>query len=111
MLCLAKKNLKNLYYNNLRGRTGFGLIFFWRGKDFISCINRAVAFYDTRRFGEIDARSEGGGIEGVWVYHIDGTGALVLDTDANIYFDFLDYYAIPDAESDFNQREDVNPQM
>jgi len=77
----------------------------------VALFGRALAFYDARRLGEIDARSEGGGIQDVWVYHIDGNGDLVLDTDADIYFDFLDYYAIPDAESDFNPSADVGPEM
>lgn len=77
----------------------------------VALLGRALAFYDARRLGELDARAEGGGIEGVWVYHIDGNGDLVLDDNANMYFDFLDYYAIPDAESDFNPRSDESPQM
>jgi hypothetical protein len=76
----------------------------------VALFSRALAFYDARRLGELDSKAEGGGIQDVWVYHLDGSGNLVLDTDADIYFDFLDYYVIPDAESDFNPRSDVSPQ-
>lgn len=76
----------------------------------VALLGRSLAFYDARRLGELDSRAEGGGTLGVWVYHLDASGALVLDPDANIYFDFLDYYAIPDAEADFNPRSDVSPQ-
>lgn len=77
----------------------------------VALFGRAVAFYDARRFGEIDAKSEGGGIFDVWVYHIDANGDLVLDDNANIYFDFLPYYALPDAEADFNIGDNPSPEL
>ncbi|MDZ7682625.1 MAG: hypothetical protein U5J63_13170 [Fodinibius sp.] len=77
----------------------------------VALFGRALAFYDARRLGELDSRAEGGGVQGVWVYYIDGNGDLVLDPDANSYFDFLGYYAIPDAESDFNPNIGEGPQM
>jgi hypothetical protein len=77
----------------------------------VALFGRALAFYDARRLGEIDARAEGGGVTGVWVYHIDSGGNLVLDDNANLYFDFLSYYAIPDAEADFNISDDAGPEM
>ncbi len=77
----------------------------------VALFGRALAFYDARRLGEIDARADGGGIFGVWVYHLDSGGNLVLDEDANMFFDFLPYYAIPDAEADFNIDSDPSPEM
>lgn len=77
----------------------------------VALFGRALAFYDARRLGEIDARADGGGVEGVWVYHIDSNGDLVLDENANLFFDFLSYYGIPAAEADFNIPDGASPEM
>lgn len=77
----------------------------------VALLGRALAFYDARRMGEIDARADGGGIEGVWVYHLDGSGSLVLDPNANLYFDFLSYYAVPAHETDFNPLDAGSPEL
>lgn len=77
----------------------------------VALFGRAVAFYDARRLGDIDAKADGGGIFGVWVYHIDANNNLVLDEGANLFFDFLPYYAIPDAEAVFNGTADQQPQQ
>ena len=75
---------------------------------------RALAFYDARRFGNLDPKAEGGGVRDVWVYKVDpSTGAARnnLDEEADIYFNFIDYLPIPDVETDFNPLPDQNPFM
>lgn len=68
----------------------------------VALFGRALAFYDARRYGELAARADGGGVQDVWVYHLDNTGTLVLDPDANLYFDFVHYLEVPAHETDFN---------
>lgn len=64
---------------------------------------RGTAFYDARRFGELKSRADGGGVSGVWVYRLDpGTQTLVLEDSSTIYYDFVEFWDVPDAETDFN---------
>lgn len=73
---------------------------------------RGLAFYDARRFGIIDSKAEGGGLTDVWVYQVDdATGAARnnLDEEADIFFNFVDYFPIPDVETDFNPLPEQNP--
>lgn len=64
---------------------------------------RGLAFYDARRFGELKSRAAGGGVSDVWVYRLDpATQTLILDENATIYYDFVEFWDVPDAETDFN---------
>lgn len=57
-----------------------------------------VAFYDARRWGVIDPVSSGGGREGAVV--LDAMG--ILNTNATINYNYLNYWAVPAGEIDFN---------
>ena len=64
---------------------------------------RGLAFYDARRFGELKSQADGGGVSGVWVYRLDtNTQTLVLEDNSTIYYNFQEYWDVPDAETDFN---------
>lgn len=64
---------------------------------------RGLAFYDARRFNELKPRAEGGGVSGVWVYRLDAnTQQLVLEDNSTIYYDFVEFWDVPEAETDFN---------
>ncbi|MEQ9263926.1 MAG: RagB/SusD family nutrient uptake outer membrane protein [Balneolaceae bacterium] len=68
-----------------------------------SLFMRGLAFYDARRFNELKSRADGGGVSGVWVYRLDPvTQALVLEDNSTIYYNFVEYWDVPDAETDFN---------
>ncbi len=64
---------------------------------------RGLAFYDARRFNELKSRADGGGVSDVWVYRLDsGTQQLVLEDSSTIYYNFVEFWDVPDAETDFN---------
>lgn len=58
-----------------------------------------LSFYDARRLGIINPLSQGGGRTGAVV--ITGTG--VVNTNATIEYNFLDYWDVPDNELVYNQ--------
>ncbi len=62
---------------------------------------RGLAFYDARRWGVTAPTSQGGGRSGAWV--LDGSG--VLNTNATINYNYLDYFGVPANELDFNVPE------
>lgn len=64
----------------------------------VALIFRGTSFYDARRWGVIDDISKGGGRTGAVV--ISSTG--VLNTNATINYNFLDYWDVPDDESALN---------
>jgi len=59
---------------------------------------RALAYYDARRWGVIDPVSAGGGRSGAVV--VDKGG--VVNTNATINYNYLDYWDVPDNELVFN---------
>ncbi len=63
---------------------------------------RGVSFYDARRWGRTDPVSQGGGRSGAWV--LDGAG--VLNTNATIDYNYLNYFGVPAQEVDFNPPAD-----
>ena len=65
----------------------------------VALVFRGTSFYDARRWGIIYDISKGGGRTGCVV--VSSTG--VLNTNATINYNFLDYWDVPDDE--------VNPQL
>lgn len=65
----------------------------------VALVFRGTSFYDARRWGVIYDVSKGGGRTGAVV--LSSTG--VLNTNATINYNFLDYWDVPDDE--------VNPQL
>ncbi|MDQ6609165.1 MAG: RagB/SusD family nutrient uptake outer membrane protein [Bacteroidota bacterium] len=63
---------------------------------------RGTAFYDYRRWGIIYDVSKGGGRSGAVVISQSSTGAIVVNTNAFINYNFLDYWDVPADESDVN---------
>jgi len=59
---------------------------------------RGLAFYDARRWGVIDALTDGGGRKNAVVV----TNAGVVNTKATIEYKFLDYWDVPDNELAYN---------
>jgi hypothetical protein len=59
---------------------------------------RALSYYDARRWGVIDPVSSGGGRNGAVV--VDKTG--LVNTNAQINYNYLDYWDVPDNEIVFN---------
>jgi hypothetical protein len=59
---------------------------------------RGLAFYDARRWGVIDPVSSGGGRSGAVV--LSATG--VVNTNATINYNYLDYWDVPDNDLVFN---------
>ncbi len=59
---------------------------------------RGLAFYDARRWGVIDPVSSGGGRSKAVV--VDKTG--LVNTNAVINYNFLDYWDVPDNEIVYN---------
>jgi starch-binding outer membrane protein, SusD/RagB family len=59
---------------------------------------RGLAFYDARRWGVIYDVANGGGRSGAVVY----TSASVLNINAKINYNFLDYWDVPDDEIKLN---------
>jgi hypothetical protein len=75
-----------LAYEELRKERRVGLIF------------RDVAYYDARRWGVLDDISAGGGRTKAVVVSTTG----VLNTNATINYNFLDYWDVPDDELSLN---------
>jgi len=75
-----------LAYEELRRERRVGLLF------------RDVALYDARRWGVLDDISSGGGRTGAVVVSTTG----VLNTNATINYNFLDYWDVPDDETALN---------
>jgi hypothetical protein len=63
---------------------------------------RAVAYYDARRWGVLDPISQGGGRTGAVA--LSRTG--VVNTNATIEYNFLDYWDVPDNEIAYNPPAD-----
>ena len=64
---------------------------------------RALSFYDARRWGVIDDVSKGGGRTGVTVLSPTGpNGSIVVNTNASINYNYLDYWDVPDNELVYN---------
>ncbi len=61
---------------------------------------RAVAYYDARRWGVLDPILQGGGRTGAVA--LSRTG--VVNTNATIEYNFLDYWDVPDNEIAYNPR-------
>jgi starch-binding outer membrane protein, SusD/RagB family len=59
---------------------------------------RGLAFYDARRIGYIYDASKGGGRTGCIVYTADG----IVNTNATMNYNFLDYWDVPDDETYIN---------
>jgi hypothetical protein len=68
----------------------------------IGLIFRAVAFYDARRWGVLDPIASGGGRTGAVA--LSKTG--VVNTNATIEYNFLDYWDVPDNEIVYNPPAD-----
>jgi len=64
----------------------------------VALIFRGTSFYDARRWGVTDDISKGGGRTGAVV--ISSTG--VVNTNATINYNFLDYWDVPDDEAALN---------
>jgi len=58
---------------------------------------RAQAFYDARRFDELQNC-----VEGLWVWRQLEDGSIELDENATICYGFLEYIPVPDRETTFN---------
>ena len=64
---------------------------------------RALSFYDARRWGVINDVSNGGGRTGVTVLSPTGpNGSIVVNTNASINYNYLDYWDVPDNELVYN---------
>ena len=64
---------------------------------------RALSFYDARRWGVINDVSNGGGRTGVTVLSTTGpNGSIVVNTNASINYNYLDYWDVPDNELVYN---------
>ena len=69
----------------------------------ISLVFRALSFYDARRWGVINDVSNGGGRTGVTVLSPTGpNGSIVVNTNATINYNYLDYWDVPDNELVYN---------
>lgn len=68
----------------------------------IGLIFRGVAFYDARRWGLLDPVSAGGGRKGA----VALTRTGVVNTNATIDYNFLDYWDVPDNEIAYNKPGD-----
>jgi starch-binding outer membrane protein, SusD/RagB family len=75
----------------------------------VALIFRGLAFYDARRLGYLDDVSKGGGRKGAVVLR----SATLVDTNATINYNFLDYWDVPDDEIALNPNKTstvtVNP--
>ena len=69
----------------------------------VALLFRSVAFYDARRYGVLDPVSAGGGKTGAFVLSKTGNNPPVLNTNAVIDYQFLDYWDVPDNELVYNQ--------
>ncbi len=69
----------------------------------VSLVFRALSFYDARRWGVINDVSAGGGRTGVTVLSPTGpNGSIVVNTNATINYNYLDYWDVPDNELVYN---------
>ena len=74
-----------------------------RKERIISLAFRGLSFYDARRWGVINDVSAGGGRTGVTVLSPTGpNGAIVVNTNASINYNYLDYWDVPDNELVYN---------
>lgn len=64
----------------------------------VALVFRGVSFYDYRRWGITDDISKGGGRTGAVVL----TTANVLNTNSTINYNFLDYWDVPQDETELN---------
>ncbi|MEO6637992.1 MAG: RagB/SusD family nutrient uptake outer membrane protein [Ginsengibacter sp.] len=64
----------------------------------VALVFRGISFYDYRRWGIVDDISKGGGRTGAVVL----TSAGVLNTNATINYNFLDYWDVPEDETELN---------
>ncbi|HEV8079634.1 MAG TPA: RagB/SusD family nutrient uptake outer membrane protein [Chitinophagaceae bacterium] len=64
----------------------------------VALVFRGVSFYDYRRWGITDDVSKGGGRTGAVVL----TTANVLNTNSTINYNFLDYWDVPQDETELN---------
>ena len=67
----------------------------------ISVLFRGLAFYDARRLGIIDDKSNGGGRANSVVLS-NFTGSTVVNTKAFINYNYLSYFDVPMNELEFN---------
>jgi hypothetical protein len=63
---------------------------------------RGLSFYDARRWGVIDPLAQGGGRTGAVVLTTTG----VVNTNAKVDYNFLDYWDVPDNELAYNPAGD-----
>jgi hypothetical protein len=64
---------------------------------------RGLSFYDARRWGVINDVANGGGRTGVTVLSPTGpNGSIVVNTNATINYNYLDYWDVPDNELVYN---------
>jgi hypothetical protein len=67
----------------------------------VGLVFRAIAFYDARRWGVIDDKSQGGGRADAVVLSFSGTNTIV-NTNAFINYNYLSYFDVPTNEIEFN---------
>lgn len=63
---------------------------------------RSLAFYDARRWGIIDDVSKGGGRMGAVVLSRGANGSTVINKNATINYNYLNYWDVPKNELEFN---------
>jgi hypothetical protein len=68
----------------------------------IALLFRGLAFYDARRMGITDDKSKGGGRTGAVILSTDDAGAMVVNTNATINYNYLSYFDVPKNELEFN---------
>ena len=68
----------------------------------IGLLFRALSFYDARRWGVIDPVASGGGRKAAIA--LSRTG--VINTNATIEYNYLDYWDVPDNELAYNPAAD-----
>lgn len=64
----------------------------------VGLVFRALSFYDARRWGVIDDISKGGGRKNAVVLYPNS----VVNTNATINYNYLDYWDVPDTELAYN---------
>ncbi|MEJ1237573.1 RagB/SusD family nutrient uptake outer membrane protein [Chryseolinea sp. T2] len=68
----------------------------------IALLFRGLAFYDLRRLGVVDDKSEGGGRANAVVLS-NFTGSTVVNTKAFINYNYMSYFDVPKNELEFNE--------
>jgi hypothetical protein len=68
----------------------------------IALLFRGLAFYDARRLGITEDKSKGGGRSGAVILSTDDSGAMVVNTNATINYNYLSYFDVPKNELEFN---------